>query len=149
MVATNAANAPIVDSASTGRPSRSTGRIGAASPRSRRTKRTPTRTPTATIAAETTGLSPCTALSSPPITRPNIPAHITAPSTSKRVSRPATSGSERPSARLTSANGTALANTQGQGAIARIRPPSVGARAAELDTTTELMPSPRPSCRAG
>jgi hypothetical protein len=59
------------------------------------------------------------------------------------------SGSARPSASETIANGTALANTQGQGAKDRTNPPIVGAAAAALDTITELIPSPRPNCLAG
>ena len=144
-----ATNPPKVESATTGRASRSTGRIGVGSPSSRRTKTTPIATPTATIAAETTGLSPWTMLSSPPMTRPNIAAHITAPGRSNRSERGSGSGIARPKARLSSANGTALANTQGHGATARTRPPIVGAIAAELVTTTELIPRPRPSCRCG
>ena len=48
-----------------------------------------------------------------------------------------------------SANGTALAKTHGHGATASTSPPMVGAAAAALETTTELIPRPRPSWRAG
>ena len=81
--------------------------------------------------------------------RPNIAAHMIAPTTSNGSSRGAGSGSARPRISEAIANGTALANTHGQGATARTRPPIVGAAAAELETTTELIPSPRPSCFAG
>ncbi|PAV68625.1 hypothetical protein WR25_04185 [Diploscapter pachys] len=109
----------------------------------------PIAAPTATIAAETTGLSPCTALSAPEMTRPIMLAHITAPSTSNGSLRGCGAGSARPRTRLMIAKGTALANTHGQGAIPSTSPPKVGASAAELDTTTELMPRPRPSCDEG
>ena len=105
--------------------------------------------PSATIAAEMTGLLPWTALSDPPMISPNIAAHITAPTTSNGSSRLSGLGSAKPSASETSAKGIALANTQGQGAMARTSPPNVGAAAAELVTTTELIPSPRPSWFAG
>src|ERR1700761_3495473 len=101
--------------------------------------------PAATIPPDNTGLSPSTPLSSPPITNPNMPAHITAPSTSNGSGRVFGSGNQRPNRRESNANGTALAKTHGQGAIPRTSPPSDGAIAAPLDTTSELSASPRPN----
>src|SRR5690606_13642912 len=149
MEARNAVNAPMVESASTGRASKSTGRIGFSSPHWRRTNNTPRNKPAATTAQETTGLSPCTPLSMPPITSPKVTAHNSAPSTSYGSERRGMSGSARPNNKLSRANGNALANTHGQGATDSTRPPSVGASAAATDTTTAFTPMPRPSWAEG
>src|SRR2546428_13776240 len=105
--------------------------------------------PVTMIAAEITGESPCTALWAPAMTSPKLDAHSTAPSRSNGLSCGSGSGSARPKASEISPNGTAAAKIHGQYAKVKIRPPTVGASAAEQETTTLLTPRPRPSWEAG
>ena len=80
--AMKAVSPPIVDSASVGWASRSTGSMGIFDSSSRRTNTMAIATPAATTDAAIAGEDPCTAPSKPPMMSPKVNAHSSAASTS-------------------------------------------------------------------
>src|SRR5690348_11943279 len=99
---------------------------------------------------KSTSLSPCPTASIAPISKPNDTALKTALTASNGCLASGVGGSaHQPTATAAIPIGTLTANSHGQGAIERIPLATVGPTAAEIATTTALMPMPRPSICCG
>ena len=149
-LAMNAATAANADRPSTGVASRSTGSTGFARARSRRTSNRSEIRPIADATAPGHHSAPCVAHCSPPITSSRVNA-LQMPLTVSRFRSISLTGSGRlrPISKESSAIGAPAIKTQRQSKCSTTKPPSVGAIAPALATTTELMPIPLPRLRAG